>query len=333
MLKRSENKSKFQYKPRTSEQLNKRATQSGGLRDSPIKDEFQFFSPKGNMKLRILPPTWSDTPDHWGYDAYIHYQIGPDNAAYLCLNKMKSEDCPICQERLQAEKEGEADYAKSLAPTKRVFVWVIDRNNEDAGPLIWSMPWTVDRDICKLSIDDSGEIIYIDDPEKGYDVLVSREGEGVQTRYNGIQIARRTSPLGKDEWLEFVIKNPLSECLHYYDASYIKSIFIGKPKHEEEEEEEVNTHTGEITQKTKEKEPETASKPVPTTKDEVAALSDDELIELALDSGIEESALDSMSFEELVDDICKRLHIGEEKPQEAKLSYKDRIKSLRDKAK
>ena len=333
MLKRNEGAPKFQYKPRTTEQLNKRASQSGGLRDSPIKEEYQFFSPKGNMKLRILPPTWSSEPDHWGFDAYIHYQIGPDNAAYLCLNKMKSEDCPICQERLKAEKEGEADYAKALAPTKRVLVWIIDRNNEDAGPLIWSMPWTVDRDICKLSIDDSGEIVYIDDPDNGYDVLLSREGEGQKTKYNGIQIARRSSPLGKDTWLEYVIQNPLSECLHYYDAQYIKSIFIGKPKHEEENVSSTENNVAKVESKNQvEKSSEVKTKVAPTTKEEITNLSDDELIELALDLGVEESTLDTIKFDDLVKDLCKRLHIGEEKPQETKLSYKDRIKNLRDKA-
>ena len=338
MLKRNEGKSKFQYKPRTTEQLNKRASQKGGLRDSFIKDEYQFFTPKGNMKIRILPPTWTDTPEHWGLDAYVHYNIGPDNAAYLCVKKMKDEDCPICLERLQAEKEGEADYAKALAPTKRVLVWLIDRNNEDAGPLIWSMPWTVDRDICKLSIDDAGEIVYLDDPENGYDVLISKEGEGQTTKYNGIQIARRQSALGKEVWLDYAIQNPLTDCLHYYDAEYIKSIFIGKPKHEvedgEENEQEKSSTTKHVVRHEEKEETQGEALFHPTTKEEVESLSDDELISLALDCGIDENSLEKIVFEDLVLEICTKLHISEEKPvEEKKMSYKDKIKKLREQAK
>lgn len=334
MLKRNTAKteSKFKYQPRTTEQLNKRASQSGGMRDSFVSDEFTIYSPKeGDIKLRILPPTWSDSPEHWGFDVYVHYQVGPDNAAYLCLNKMKGEDCPLCEERIKAEKEGEADYAKQLAPTKRVLVWMIDRKNEDAGPLVWAMPWTIDRDICKLSMDDSGEIIYLDDPDNGYDILFSKEGQGQKTKYIGMQVSRRSTPIGKDQWIDYVIANPLPNVLHYYEYDYIKNIFVGKIT---EHSEESGTETPPWDAKpVTHKEPAKESS-MPKTKAEVLAMSDDDLIKLALEVGMTETQLDTVEFEEVVEVIVSKL--GLNTPEEAKpekLSYKDKIKKLREDAK
>ena len=81
--------------PRTKEQIDKRARQSGGLKDWFIPEEIKTFTPKeggkGNI-IRILPPAWDDA-DHYGYDIYAHFGVGGENSAYLCLKKMKNEKC------------------------------------------------------------------------------------------------------------------------------------------------------------------------------------------------------------------------------------------------
>lgn len=237
-------KSRFKYKKRDKKAVEKRAHQSGGLFDSILKSNFASFNPKeGDYSLRIMPPTWPDA-EHYGLDVFVHYGVGSDNQSYACLNKMLGEKCPVCEERKKAEAEGDADYAKMLTATKRVLVWVIDRANEDSGPLLWSMPWTVDRDFSNLSIDKkSGEVFAIDDPAEGFDIDFTRKGKGLKTKYIGAQIARRESPLNDDpeivdEWLMFIQDNPLTEVIQYFDYDHIAAVAKGRPKDNEDEDDE-----------------------------------------------------------------------------------------------
>jgi len=216
----------------------------GGQFDPIFKDKFPVLRIKeGGYRIRIMPPTWDDA-DHYGMDIYVHYGIGADQGSYLCLEKMLKKECPVCAERRALERAGDVDAAKALSPTKRVVVWAIDRKDEDAGPQLWAMPWTVDRDFATLSEDkDSGEVLAVDDPEEGYDLSFSREGSGLKTKYVGAKIARKPSPLHdddetKDEWLAFIEKNPLPSVLRYFDAEHIAGIFAGGSKDDDEDEDD-----------------------------------------------------------------------------------------------
>lgn len=246
------NKGGFTYRSRNKEQISKRANQTGGGFDSIIKDKYNTFNPKeGDHRVRILPPTWDDA-EHFGHDIYVHFGIGPDNQSYLCHEKMRGEQDPIDEERRRAQNDGDSEYAKELSAKQRVAVWVIDRDNEEEGPMVWSMPWTVDRDIADLMCDRrTGEIFEIDNPEEGYDVDIKRHGSGKQTRYT-VQIARRATPLHDDpevmeEWLNYILDNPIPETFNFYDYDHIDLVFSGgtaskkdapEDKEEEDDEEE-----------------------------------------------------------------------------------------------
>lgn len=232
----------FRYRPRNREQVRKRAQQKGGMFDPIFKDQFAVLRVKeGTYQLRLLPPTWPD-PEHYGFDIYVHYSVGPDQQSYLCLDKMKGERCPVCEERRRLEKAGETDAVKELTPTKRVVVYVVDRDQENEGPLLYSMPWTQDRDLAALSEDQqTREILCVDDPEEGYDVVFTRQGSGIKTKYVGLKIARKSTPLSsdqreQDDWLDFVVENPVPDTLNFYDAEYIKNVFAGEARPDDEEE-------------------------------------------------------------------------------------------------
>lgn len=221
----------FEYKKRDPSKLNERSKSlGGGDFDKIIRDGVGTFTPAdGDNMVRILPPTW-DNPDHYGYDIWMHYKVGPDEQAYLCLQKMKGEDCPICEERKKADADGDGDddYAKELKPKQRVLVAVIDRDNEKEGVLAWSMPWTIDKDLISRSQDKrTGEVLSLDDPNEGYDVEFKKEGKGKGTKYIGIALARRESPLGNKKWLEWIQDNPLPTLLQYFDYDHIASVFGG----------------------------------------------------------------------------------------------------------
>lgn len=199
-----------------------------------MKDHIKMWKPNdGDNRIRILPPTW-DGADHFGLDIYMHYGVGPDRGSYLCLNKMKNEADPVEEERQQARREDDEDYAKKLEAKRRVLVYLIDRDHEKEGVQAWAMPWTFDRDLVKVSVDrQSGEVLPIDHPEEGYDVEFTKQGKQDRTEYLGIAIARRSTPLGKDDWLDFAVDNPLPEQLQYYDYDHIAKAFNGSGAHKE----------------------------------------------------------------------------------------------------
>lgn len=227
---------KFKYQERTKEALQKRSEQRATKFDSPYKDGVQLYKAvDGENAIRILPPTW-DNAEHYGIDVYFHYGIGEDQQTYICPSKMGEGDCPICIEAktIKPKTKEDEELLKQLKPGKRVLVWIIDRNNEEAGPMLYPMPWTMDKDISAASIDSrTGEILHVDSPDSGFDIFFSKQGTGITTKYNGIRIDRRESPLHSDnsvvnEWLAFVSENPITSIYQVYSFDTIDRAFSGK---------------------------------------------------------------------------------------------------------
>ncbi len=105
---------------------------------------------------------------------------------------------------------------------------MIDQKSPEKGPMIWTMSWTMDKDIAKISVDKQTKEVYaIDDPEDGYDLSFDRTGKGINTRYSGYQLARRPTSIEQD-WLDWVVMNPLDQCLVWRDYDTIKAIFEGE---------------------------------------------------------------------------------------------------------
>jgi hypothetical protein len=225
----------YRGRDRTTEDVSRRAHQSGGAFDSFINPDFQMFKPReGENEVRILPPTWEDIETYgkgWEVPIFLHRNIGVDGATYLCLNKMKGEPCPCCDARRDAADEEEAD---ALKYGYRALTWMVDRLNEKAGPLPWTMGIKLFREINARSVDKkNGGVILIDDPEDGYDILFNREGSKKNTQYVAVEIARDPSPIHDDErrqndWLDLITENPLPSLLVYHDYDYIRDVMFGK---------------------------------------------------------------------------------------------------------
>jgi hypothetical protein len=223
----------FQYRARSADQWSKRASQQGGDFVSFVSSDFKMFAPaKGDNYVRILPPSW-DNADHYGLDVYVHYNIG-DRGSALCLQKMFGKPCPMCQEQMRAQRANDEELAKELKAGKRVLVWVLNRKAEQDGPMVWAMPWTLDRDIAKCGRDpDTGEVLNIDDPENGYDISFERTGEGITTKYSGIRPSRRTSSVSQ-EFIDWIEEFPLPTVLIEMDAEEMMELYNGGPAPQEE---------------------------------------------------------------------------------------------------
>lgn len=273
----------FQYKRPKAEAIRRRATQKGGMYDSIFKTSVPEFNPKeGTYRIRILPATW-DNPEHYGYDIWMHYGIGADKGKVISLKKMKGEDDAIWRAYEKAQSRGDKKYADALRPGRRVGVYIIDRDDEKAGPQLWAMPWTLDRDITSLSEDrETNEVLCIDAPNKGYDVEFTREGTKKQTKYVGVRIARRSSPLSEDrrlanKWLKFISEHPIPDMLNYLDAKYIGKLFAGGGGPDEDEDDDGDTRMKTRKRRRGDEDEETPKKKRKKPPEEDDELDDDDL--------------------------------------------------------
>lgn len=224
---------RYEYRQRDPGDTKRRSESGANDYDKFINPSIKMWKPNdGENRIRILPPTWENAK-HYGHDIWVHYGVGPDRQSYLCLEKMKGEPDPIEEERAEARRDGDEEFAKQIEHKRRVLVYLIDRDHEKEGVQAWAMPWTLDRDIVKVSIDrTNGEVLPIDHPYEGYDVTFEKKGSKNRTEYLGVSIARRTSELGKDEWLDFAQDHPLPEQLVFYPYDHIAKVFngAGSPK-------------------------------------------------------------------------------------------------------
>lgn len=232
----------YRGKGRTADDISKKAKEGTRDFDGIFTPGLPTFKPKeGENQVRILPSGDEDNPD-WDLIVHTHYDVGPDNARYLCLAKMKEEECPVCEAKAEAVDEDEAD---KLRVAKGAICWVIDRDNEKAGPQLWSIPFTkVRNEIHARSIDKKSRTpLLIDHPEEGYDVLFNRKGTDQRTQYTGVEVDRDPTPLHDNEklqqrWLDFVAEHPLADCLKYYDYDYIKKTLYGKSAKKKDDDED-----------------------------------------------------------------------------------------------
>ena len=225
----------FKYtRDRKVEDVVRNAKEKGGSYDSYLDSDCTFYKAKeGDCHIRIMPRSWNDTAvwgRGWHIKVQIHRNVGADKGTYLCL-KMLNKRCPVCEAKEASSDEDEADRLRAQA---RILCWIIDRSNERAGPQIMSMPVSLFRDISQRSLDKESEsVIYIDDPEEGFDITFVREGTDKKTKWTGVEVLRKSSPLHKDlnkqkVWLDFITKHPLPDSLVYFDYEHISQVLYGR---------------------------------------------------------------------------------------------------------
>jgi hypothetical protein len=225
----------FEYKP-SDPSIASRAAQggSGSRFDNALDTPVGVWVPaEGKNRVRILPRTWADDegPAHWGYEVAIHYSIGPDKGSFLCNQAMKGDKCPVCEERARLSRLGDEEGAKELRVSRAVVVYVVDRDKPQDSPKLWKMPMSIFRDICDLSFS-GNNVLAIDHPVEGFDIEFRRAGQGLLTKYSGLQIARDASPaMDSPDELERVLRviseNPVPKSFSWKDYDYISRVFGG----------------------------------------------------------------------------------------------------------
>lgn len=314
--------SRFEYNKRGEDAMDKRRTVSGD-RDYFFNNVYSKYKVRENENTnRLLPPTWENA-EHYGYDVYVHYGIGPDKGAYLCLEKMKGELCPICEERQTAFDDGDQEYADDLKWSHGLLTLVIDRKAEKDGPQLWPMPMkSIDFELLTRSkAKGSGEPLNIDDPYEGFDFDYTKTGMGKEkTKYAGVDIHRSMSELGTesqmDEWLKFVKENPIPSVLQYYDYDHIAKVCSGKARESKEVESDSKSAN---------------KQDIIYSYEDIMDMRLSKLEKLALTVGFSEKELDDFSEEKLRLEVCNEFGIKILEENSNEDTTEGRLKNMQEK--
>jgi len=231
---------KFKYTRRTEEDWEKAAAGSREF-EGAFKDAFTIYKARaGENAIRICPPTWEGAR-HYAYPIHVHFRVGPTLASVLCLRRMKNQRCPICEEAEALQKSGDEDSAKDLWPRKQHVAWIIDRKDESAGPLLYPMPaQKVDQAIVAICRDpETGELLYVDDVDQGYNLTFQKTGQNLNTQYTGFVLSRRPSAMSSDpkrqeQWEDFIHDHPIPDTLQWRSYDDVKRLFEGVASDEAE---------------------------------------------------------------------------------------------------
>ena len=336
----------------TEKSLKERQRWSGGG-DSPFKDGFEFFKPERDKNtIRILPPTYdkvdlkeaginTDNQDESNYGLYVwvHYGIGANRNQYLCLNQMKGQACPICEEREEALRNGDTEYAAQLKPTHRNLVWVLKRSvGEFKDPMLWLMPKAkVDDELVQRQSytdptdeDSIPEIFQVDDLHSGYDIIFNyTPGSGSKfAQYTGVDIARRSTPAAPAKFMkkieDFIFDNPLTSVLKFHDYDHIASAFNATAKKQSNDSKDTHDSVDYDTSDHGKEEEEDIYTDSEDSVDEIVNSDFEELVLRAVDLGVSEEEAVRMDEEELKSKIAGL---------ERRKAVKERLKELREKKK
>lgn len=237
--------SKFKYNRRDPSKHRDRVNQQSGRWANPIREGIKEWRPAaGNHSIRILPPTWEDA-DHYAYDVWVVWNVGADKEQYVTSGVMKSdENDPLAKALQYAKANGDDDAIDALSPSRRCWCWVIVSGEENEGPQLWSMPQSVDQELAKKAYKKrSREIIWLDDPEDCADIDFTVKGTGLKKKYEDFEIIASIGPVSKDseqvvDWIKYIQKNPIPDCIRYYDHEHIARALEGGVGRREKADEE-----------------------------------------------------------------------------------------------
>lgn len=157
----------------------------------------------GQNTIRVLPGVGEMGLSFW-QEVGKHYIPG-SRKVFTCPDFTFGELCPICEmvgSLYDAGDEESVKLAKGLGRRKQYWMNIIDRNSEDRGPQIYTPGVQVFNLVSALFFNpDYGDIC---DVEQGYDLVVSKEGTGLLTKYT-VMPKRTPSPLSKDfanQWMD-----------------------------------------------------------------------------------------------------------------------------------
>ena len=173
--------------------LNEQSKRGGG------GDKTYMELEQGDNVVRILPA--HPNMDTFFTEVFYHRkEQGKKSYQVICLNNGDSRagECPVCEAleelRTSRDKGDKALFGKQR-PKQRFFMNVIDRADGEVKILATGI--TVMKKILQYATDEDeyGDILDLQD---GTDLIINRQGDGLDTEYD-VKARRKTSPAFEDK--------------------------------------------------------------------------------------------------------------------------------------
>lgn len=160
----------------------------------------------GDNSIRIVPPIEARELGMFGLDLFLHRNVGPNREVFLCLKNMWGEYCPRCAKQTpelwekakENSEEGKAAKAEAVSyfPEYKILTWVIDRSDNVDQLKLFPMPKSIAEEILTQSNrKDTQVMLDVAHPREGRDIYFTRYKDKDFTKYKGIQIGERATPL------------------------------------------------------------------------------------------------------------------------------------------
>ena len=202
-------------------------------------------SREGKNIIRVLPPFTKNGIYYVTNTLHNGFKIDGMNRALTCLAPF-DQVCPVCAMITQLKEAGDKDDRKAanrISPRTKNYANILDRHT--GAFKIWGFSVKILKVITGYITDPEwGDIT---DPETGHDLLVTREGEGINSRYE-VRARLKAKPIGVEDWLEQA-HNLRKECVKIQSYEELLEVvedqfgkldpqYLGEDEAEEEDDEE-----------------------------------------------------------------------------------------------
>lgn len=139
----------------------------------------QFKPAVGNNFIRIVA---RDGDDNVRLLIWRHQNVGASKNTFLCLNKMYSEPCPICEKLAEIRTENPKHPAlDEMYAGRRVLLYVVDTTSDETiaeGTKWFDCPPSIYTNIVELAKDSrTGECIDVFCPDEGCGIIFDRKNK------------------------------------------------------------------------------------------------------------------------------------------------------------
>jgi len=207
---------------------------------SELLEDQSFYKPRDSENyIRIIQPLEVEELGYYGKEIYFHREVGALKGNFPCLKQMQGKRCVVCETQTNDLWETNRDYAKTLYPTQRVLMWILDlklRDDEENynKPLLWSCARTLAEDILGQSHKKGTEVyINVSDPFEGRAIYFDKEGKGINTKYKNVQLADEPDELDPELVDELVL---FDDTINWATYDEVKESFEDNEDKKEEEE-------------------------------------------------------------------------------------------------
>ena len=168
-----------------------------------------FMKPQeGKNRVRFLPPKAAGQSPFVMVNEHFIETPGGQKVRFACPRLMEKKPCPACQQADELKRSGnpiDRDKAWSLYPKLRVYANVYDRENP-GNPRILAFGKTVWNGLKRIRRDRDEGGDFTNPMADGFDVIINREGTGLQTKYS-VSTSRSDSALAEtDEEIDRIIQ-------------------------------------------------------------------------------------------------------------------------------